>query len=133
MSNFNGCSMFLFMNMTELWFFIHVKFYQKYQSFFLSLFFRDFLSLLHIHGTWLFLDDRRDRPSRTLPGMIIFLSCFFLSNLTSEQWFLLCLRSSDGKFFTFDYFPCILDCLFFLFFAFYSVCVWRGVGGVGDG
>ena len=39
-----------------------------------------------------------------------FLSCFLLSNFTGEQWFLLCLHSSDAKFSAFDRFPCILEC-----------------------
>ena len=39
---------------------------------------------------------------------------------------LLCLRSSDAKFLNFDYLPCMLECLFSLFFAFY--CIWGEAG-----
>ena len=40
--------------------------------------------------------------------------------------FCFCLRSCDGKYFTLDHFPCILDCLFSCLCFLECVCVWGG-------
>ena len=76
-----------------------------------------------------YLDDRWKLPSSISPRVDYFFYRFFLlSNFTGEQRFLLCLRSSDGKFLNFDHYPCILECCLSFSLLFREcVCVGGGV------
>ena len=78
-------------------------------------------------GTWLILGARWRRPSPIPPARRLFfylVFCFIIWLVWVD--FCFCLHSCDAKFSWFELISMHSTVLFFLFFAFYSVCVGGG-------